>query len=215
MAVTVIIDYGSGNLCSAANSFVKAAEGANQKIIVSSEASMLAEATHIVLPGVGAFGDCIRGLQQIPGMVEALQREVLQRNKWFLGICVGMQMMMQWGNEHGRHQGLCWIEGEVVAITPKDHSKVPHMGWNNLAITSKHPVFDGIKSGDHAYFVHSYHAQCSDSADVIATVEYGGQTLTAAIGHRNMIGTQFHPEKSQKTGLRLIENFVRMPPNTV
>lgn len=205
----VLIDYGSGNLRSCAKAFEHCANG--EEIIVSDSPQSLAGATHIVLPGVGAFADCMAGLSRISGLRAALEKEVIENKKLFLGICVGMQLMMQWGNEHGRHEGLGWMEGEVVPIQVKPPLKVPHMGWNELTLAgTSHPLFEGISTGDHAYFVHSYHAQCARPDDVLAGTDYGAQLLTAAIARENMMGTQFHPEKSQAVGLRLIENFVRM-----
>lgn len=206
-----IIDYGSGNLRSAAKSFERAAEATGHKVLVTSKATDLAASTHIVLPGVGAFADCMRGLLALSGMVEAMNQQVIANQKPFLGICVGMQMMMEKGFEHGEHQGLGWIKGVVRAITPPDASyKIPHMGWNELSLVqSSHPLLKGLRGGDHAYFVHSYHADCASQQDLLATTEYG-TPLAAVIGRGNIMGTQFHPEKSQATGLRLIENFLRI-----
>lgn len=205
----VLIDYGSGNLRSAAKAFEHAAPPGS--VTVSDSAHALKDATHIVLPGVGAFADCMAGLTSLPGMRDALEREVIARRKPFLGICVGMQLMMQWGHEHGKHEGLGWLEGEVVPIDAAPPLKVPHMGWNELSFSAPHPLFAGLPSGEHAYFVHSFHAQTAPD-HIIATTEYGGRQLTAAVAKGNLMGTQFHPEKSQQAGLRLIENFVRMPP---
>lgn len=201
----VIIDYGSGNLRSAAKALERAA-GARQVKIVSS-ASALTDASHILLPGVGAFGDCMRGLNALPGMIAALEKEVLQHKKPLLGICVGMQMLFEKGHEHGMHKGLGWLKGEVVSLS--SGFKVPHMGWNELQIKKEHPLLAGVKNGDHAYFVHSYHAGCADASDVLATAQYG-QTIAAVVGQGNIMGTQFHPEKSQETGLRLLKNFVNI-----
>ena len=212
----VIIDYGSGNLRSAAKAFERAAaESARApRIEVTDQASALARAERIVLPGVGAFADCMAGLERLPGMRAALERDVIGRGKPLLGICVGMQLMAERGHEHGVHEGLGWIEGEVVAIAPEDRSlKVPHMGWNQISIDHDppHPVLAGLSSGTHAYFVHSYHFRPADRADLIAETDYGGP-LAAIIGHDNLIGTQFHPEKSQMAGLRLIANFLGWRP---
>jgi imidazole glycerol-phosphate synthase subunit HisH len=211
---TVVIDYGSGNLRSAAKAFERAA-AENEiagKILVSSDPADVRAADHIVLPGVGAFADCRRGLAAVPGMEEALDEAVRRRGRPFLGICVGMQLMASCGREWETVAGLDWIAGEVVAMTPRDPAlKVPHMGWNDLALKRSHPLLAGIVAGDHAYFVHSYHYVCADPADVAASTEYGGET-TAMIARDNLAGTQFHPEKSQATGLRLIGNFLRWRP---
>ena len=211
----VIIDYGSGNLRSAAKAFERSARdnGIDAEVIVSAEAAVLATASHIVLPGVGAFADCKRGLTAVPGMIEALEEQVIRGGKPFLGICVGMQLMADRGLEFETSQGLGWIPGDVVALTPSDKTlKVPHMGWNELELNgAEHPVLAGIRSGDHAYFVHSYHLAAADPAHRLATVDYGGP-VTAIVGRDNLVGTQFHPEKSQEAGLRLIANFLGWTP---
>jgi len=208
MAVA-IIDYGSGNLRSAAKAFESQTD---LEIKVTADVADVAAADHIVLPGVGAFGDCRRGLDAVPGMVEALRRAVIEDGRPFLGICVGMQLMAARGLEHGVHEGFGWIDGDVVAVEPDDPTlKVPHMGWNELAEVADHPVLEGLDHGAHAYFVHSYHMVPTDPAHVLASVTYGGR-LTAIVGRDNMIGTQFHPEKSQAAGLRLIRNFVAWRP---
>ncbi|MDX1975255.1 MAG: imidazole glycerol phosphate synthase subunit HisH [Rickettsiales bacterium] len=199
-----IIDYGSGNLRSVAKAFERIAAG--KQVVVTNDPAALKNASHIVLPGVGAFADCMRGLKQITGMIDALEEQVLEHKKPFLGICVGMQMLFQKGHEHGLHDGLGWLIGEVVALPQQPH-KIPHMGWNTLAIKHDHPLLKGIQEGAHAYFVHSYHAVGCDRADVLATVDYG-QEITAIVARGNIIGTQFHPEKSQATGLALLKNFV-------
>ena len=209
-----IVDYGSGNLRSAAKAFERMAGG--RPILVTSDAAALARAEHIVLPGVGAFGDCARGLRALDGMVEALEENVIARGKPFLGICVGMQLMAARGLEHGSHEGLGWIDGEVVPLDPMGRDgplKVPHMGWNELRIiAAAHPVFAGIESERaHAYFVHSYRFAARDESEVLAAVDYGGP-VTAAVGRDNMVGTQFHPEKSQAVGLALIANFLAWRP---
>jgi glutamine amidotransferase len=208
----VIVDYGSGNLRSAAKAFERAAQdgGIAAEIAVSAEAASLRQASHIVLPGVGAFADCKRGLESLPGMIDALNESVLVEKKPFFGICVGMQLMAEVGHEHGEHAGLGWIKGSVEPLEPADPTlKVPHMGWNDLQFgAARHPLLDGVEPGRHAYFVHSYHLRCSDARDVLATVEYGG-AVTAVVGRDNLVGTQFHPEKSQATGLTLIANFLR------
>jgi len=202
-----IIDYGSGNLRSVAKAFESVA-GGFIPVQLTRSPDDIATASHVVLPGVGAFADCMAGLKALPGMLQILQEEVVQRKKPFLGICVGMQMLFEHGHEHGVHAGLGWLKGEVVALKPSDASlKIPHMGWNDLQITGKHPLLKGIKTSEHAYFVHSYHAQCRDNSEVLATVSYG-QTITAVVGRDNIMGTQFHPEKSQETGLKLLKNFI-------
>lgn len=206
---TIIIDYGSGNLRSAEKSFQRMAADPS-RIRVSSDPEDIATADRLVLPGVGAFADCRAGVAAIE---EALFCAVQTRAVPFLGICVGMQLLATTGREHGMDcAGFDWIGGIVDAITPDDPAlKVPHMGWNALEITGEHPVFAGITSGDHAYFVHSYHLAAADPATVVATTDHGGK-ITAAVGRDNIIGTQFHPEKSQATGLRLIENFLTWAP---
>ncbi|MCP4330613.1 MAG: imidazole glycerol phosphate synthase subunit HisH [Alphaproteobacteria bacterium] len=211
----VIIDYGSGNLRSAAKAFERATResGAAGTVVVTADAGELADASHIVLPGVGAFADCRAGLHAVPGMVDALSRAVREAGKPFLGICVGMQLMAERGLEFGSHAGLGWIAGDVVALAPTDPTlKIPHMGWNDLNIVAgDHPVLAGIATGDHAYFVHSYRFAAGDPEDVLAIVDYGGP-VAAIVGRDNMVGTQFHPEKSQRTGLRLIANFLAWQP---
>ncbi len=210
-----IVDYGSGNLRSAAKAFEL--EAAGRKILVTGKAEDLARADHIVLPGVGAFGDCARGLRALAGMMEALEENVVRKAKPFLGICVGMQLMATRGLEHGIHAGLGWIQGEVVPLEPdsgaEDHRfKVPHMGWNELTIGDPaHPIFAGLAPGAHAYFVHGYRFAAADGSCVLAEVSHGGP-VTAAIGRDNMVGTQFHPEKSQAVGLSLIANFLAWRP---
>lgn len=209
-----IIDYGSGNLRSAAKALERAAaeSGAAARIAVTADAEQVAAAERVVLPGVGAFADCLRGLCALPGMIEALEETVRRRGRPFLGICVGMQLMAERGFEHGRHAGLGWIGGEVVPIAPTDPAlKVPHMGWNTLLPRRPHPVLAGIEAEMHAYFVHSYRFAPRDPADVLAETDYGG-ALAAVIGRDNLVGTQFHPEKSQRVGLRLLANFLAWRP---
>ena len=174
-------------------------------------ADALDDAEYIVLPGQGAFADCMAGLEAIPGMRQKLEDRVVGAGVPYLGICVGMQMMMSVSHEHGEHKGLGWIDGDVVAIEPKDPSyKIPHMGWNELHIAQHgHPFFAGIEPEDHVYFVHSYHAVAKENKHVLATTEYG-DFLTAAIGRDNMVGTQFHPEKSHHVGEQLLKNFLSM-----
>ena len=209
-----IIDYGSGNLRSAAKALERAATetGLNTPVLVTADPDAVAQAERIVLPGVGAFADCRRGLEALPGMIEALEATAIAAGRPFLGICVGMQLMATTGREHGDCPGFDWIPGEVVAIEPDDPAlKVPHMGWNELVLEAPHPVLDGLEAGAHAYFVHSYHLAAADPAQVLAHVDYGGP-ITAIVGRDNLVGTQFHPEKSQATGLRLLANFLRWTP---
>ncbi len=210
-----IIDYGSGNLRSAAKAFerAQAEAGLDLGVAVTCKPEDLKKASHIVLPGVGAFADCRQGLDSLPGMTEALEDQVIGGGKPFLGICVGMQLMATMGREHGDTPGLNWIKGEVVPLRLSDKTlKIPHMGWNNLNFqASPHPLFEGIPEGAHVYFVHSYGFSAADPADILADVDYGGPT-TAAIGRGNFVGTQFHPEKSQAVGLKLITNFLNWRP---
>jgi glutamine amidotransferase len=212
-----IVDYGSGNLHSAAKAFERAAHeaGVDQPIVVTQDPSAVAAADRVVLPGVGAFADCRRGLDAVDGMVEALEEAVRRKGRPFLGICVGMQLLAERGREYEVTEGLGWIGGEVDRITPSDqHLKIPHMGWNTLNVARAHPLLDGLTLGPqglHAYFVHSYQLRPSQNADLVADAEYGG-TVTAVVGHDNIVGTQFHPEKSQKLGLALITNFLKWKP---
>jgi glutamine amidotransferase len=207
----IVIDYGSGNLKSAAKAFQRAADeaGYEAEVTVSADAASLSGATHIVLPGQGAFADCMKGLKAVPGMVVALEECVMKRKVPFFGICVGMQLLAERGLEHGTHEGLGWIKGEIVRLEPSDKSlKIPHMGWNELQVKApSHPFMSGVKNGDHVYFVHSYHMRVDEPDTLIATADYGGP-VTAALAKGNLWGTQFHPEKSQETGLRLIRNFL-------
>ena len=211
----VIVDYGSGNLRSAAKAFERAAAdaGLSLGIEVTSDAERVRTAGRIVLPGQGAFGDCRQGLAAVPGMMEAVEEAVVRRATPFFGICVGMQLMAGRGVEHGVHPGFGWIPGEVVPIVPDNPAlKIPQMGWNDLEIRAPgHPVLAGVPRGSHAYFVHSYHFRVADPAHELASVDYGGP-VTAVVGRDNMVGTQFHPEKSQSTGLALIANFLRWQP---
>ena len=213
MSNIAIVDYGSGNLHSAAKAFERAARdnGIAATIQVTSDPKQVAAADRIVLPGVGAFADCGSNLAALPGMIDTLRDAVLNRGRPFLGICVGMQLMATRGLEHGVHAGLDWVAGEVALITPADPAlKIPHMGWNELRLLVQHPVLDGLKDGDHAYFVHSY-AFRPARGGTLAMTDYAGE-IAAVIGRDNMVGTQFHPEKSQATGLRLIANFLRWRP---
>ncbi len=212
--LTAIIDYGSGNLRSAAKAFERAAgeSGGGESVIVTSDPDEVAGADRIVLPGQGAFAECRRGLAAVPGLEDAIGEAVTGRGRPFFGICVGMQLMATRGREFETVDGLGWIDGEVVAIEPADPTyKIPHMGWNELALERAHPVFEGVASGTHTYFVHSFHLAVRDRADLVATADYA-QALTAAVARDNTIGTQFHPEKSQEAGLRLIANFLKWRP---
>jgi glutamine amidotransferase len=212
--VVALIDYGSGNLRSAEKALARAAaeHATGHQIVVTDRAEIAAKAERIVLPGVGAFADCMNGLKAVPGMVDALTEAVRSRGVPFLGICVGMQLLASVGREFGDHPGLGWIDGEVVRLTPKDpETKIPHMGWNELQFTRPHPFFANIAPGAHAYFVHSYAMKPRDAADVLATSDYGG-TFTAAVGRDNIVGTQFHPEKSQAAGLAMLGNFLGWNP---
>jgi glutamine amidotransferase len=214
MSTVAIVDYGSGNLRSAAKAFERAARetGSGHDVLVTSDPKAVAAAERIVLPGVGAFADCRAGLYGVAGMVDTLQREVLERGRPFIGICVGMQLMATRGVEYGIHRGLDWIAGDVVRIEPADRSlKIPHMGWNELRDVAAHPVLAGIAAADHAYFVHSYHLRTAMAAQRLAVADYGVE-IAAVVGRDNMVGTQFHPEKSQATGLRLIGNFLKWKP---
>jgi glutamine amidotransferase len=212
-----IVDYGSGNLHSAAKAFERAARELDQAtaIKVTSDPAQVATASRVVLPGVGAFADCRRGLDAIPGLVEALNENVLQRGRPFFGICVGMQLMAERGREYQVTPGLGWIAGEVDRIAPKDPNlKIPHMGWNTLDLKRPHSLLADIPLGPdgwHGYFVHSYELRPAQHSDLIAQADYGGP-LTAIVGRDNMVGTQFHPEKSQRLGLKLIANFLRWTP---
>ena len=210
---TVIVDYDSGNLHSALKAFQRmAVETGDGEVAVSSDPDSIAIASRVVLPGVGAFGSCREGLENRDGLLEALAHSVRFRGVPFLGICVGMQLLADIGREHGDTPGFGWIPGEVVPINPRNSRfKIPHMGWNELAIERTHPVFDGIISGDHAFFVHSYKFDSKCPESVLAST-FHGEAIVAAVGAGNIVGTQFHPEKSQRLGLRLIENFLRWTP---
>jgi glutamine amidotransferase len=216
MQRVVIVDYGSGNLHSAAKAFERAAQDIGEtRISVSADPAAVREADRVVLPGVGAFADCRRGLDAVPGMVAALEDTVRRHGRPFLGICVGMQLMATRGLEHGVHPGLDWIAGDVALIEPSDATlKIPHMGWNTLDVRRQHPLLAGVETGPnglHAYFVHSYQLKARDAGDIVAETDYGGP-VTALVARDNMAGTQFHPEKSQELGLRLIANFLSWRP---
>ena len=207
--LTVLVDYDSGNLHSAEKAFQRmAAETGAGDVLVSSRPEDVARATRVVLPGDGAFPACRQALSDHAGLYEAIAEAVTVRAVPFLGICVGMQMLATWGREYRDTAGFGWIGGEVARIAPADPAlKVPHMGWNDLVIDRPHPVLDGIATGDHAYFVHSYAMRVDDPAHLLAHVDYAGP-VTAIVGRDTIVGTQFHPEKSQATGLRLIANFL-------
>lgn len=209
-----ILDYGSGNLRSAEKAFRRAAmdSGISADIHVTAEPDFVRNADRIVLPGVGAFGACCTGLAAKNGMTDALNEAVLQKGRPFFGICVGMQLMASIGIEHGTHEGLNWIEGEVVRLNPSDKRlKIPHMGWNQITIRKAHPVLKSLTSGAHAYFVHSFGMRPADDRMILADVDYGG-AVAAVVGRDNMIGTQFHPEKSQQVGLGLIADYLAWRP---
>jgi glutamine amidotransferase len=212
-----VVDYGSGNLHSAAKAFERAAHdaGLDQPIMVTNDPAVVARADRVVLPGVGAFADCRRGLDAVAGMVDALEEAVHRKGRPFLGICVGMQLLAERGREYEVTDGLGWIAGEVDRIAPADPSlKIPHMGWNTLTIARPHKLIEGLalgSQGRHAYFVHSYALNPAQPADLVAAADYGGP-VTAIVGRDNIVGTQFHPEKSQKFGLALIANFLKWKP---
>ena len=214
MSTVAIIDYGAGNLRSAANAFERVAGSlANgTDIIVTADPDLVRRADRIMLPGVGAFADCKAGLDAVPGMVDVLEERVIRGTSPFLGVCVGMQLLASEGREKVVTAGLGWIPGAVEKITPADPAlKIPHMGWNTISVLRPHALLANIPDGLHAYFVHSYHFHTSDPAHLIASTDYGG-TVTACIGRDNIFGTQFHPEKSQALGLKLIENFLSWAP---
>jgi glutamine amidotransferase len=212
-----IVDYGSGNLHSAAKAFERAAResGRDQPIIVTNDPDQVRRADRVVLPGVGAFADCRRGLDAVAGMVEALEESVRRKGRPFLGICVGMQLMAERGREYEVVDGLGWIPGEVDRIVPSDQNlKIPHMGWNTLNEVRAHPLLTDIPLGPqglHAYFVHSYHLNAADRDCLVAQADYGGP-VTAMVARDTCAGTQFHPEKSQRLGLALIANFLKWAP---
>ena len=212
-----IVDYGSGNLHSAAKAFERAAQdaGLQQPIVVTNDPRVVAAADRVVLPGVGAFADCRRGLDAVDGMVAALEEAVRRNGRPFFGICVGMQLLAERGREYEVTPGLGWIAGEVDRIAPNDPNlKIPHMGWNTLNVDRAHPLLDGLMLGPqglHAYFVHSYELKVADRADLVAEADYGGP-VTAIVARDNIVGTQFHPEKSQRLGLAVIANFLKWKP---
>ncbi len=216
MASVALIDYGSGNLRSAQNALARAAaEGeTNLEINLTSRAADVATAERVVLPGVGAFADCMAGLSALPGMVEALRDAVFRHGKPLFGICVGMQLLARVGHEFGDTPGLGWIDGEVGKITPGDASlKIPHMGWNELKVAKSHPILDGLAPATNVYFVHSYALRVDSNArdEIVATTDYGGE-IVACVAKNNIAGTQFHPEKSQEAGQTILRNFLKWKP---
>ena len=207
-----IVDYGSGNLRSAAKAFERAvAESAiRARVVVTADADEVTRAERVVLPGVGAFADCLASIDGLPGMRAALHEVVINAGRPFLGICVGMQLMAEFGHENGFHRGLGWVQGEVIGL--RDGAlKVPHMGWNEIVIRGAHPVLTGLEDGTDFYFVHSYHLRCEDEGENLAYTEYD-EPICAVVGRDNMIGAQFHPEKSQSAGLKFISNFLSWHP---
>jgi glutamine amidotransferase len=205
-----IIDYESGNLHSV-HKAVLAVSHPQDRVVVTSDPEEILAARRIVLPGVGAFGACMQGLLDRPGVLGALTQAVRKNKVPFLGICVGMQLLARVGYEHGLHHGLGWIAGEVAAIPKAEGLKIPHMGWNTLTVTRDHPVLDASFAGAFVYFVHSYHITPTDPQTVLATVDHGGP-LAAAVGQGNILGVQFHPEKSGPVGLRFLQNFIQWEP---
>jgi glutamine amidotransferase len=209
MADTIyIVDYGAGNLHSIAKAVEKACNN-TRKVCVGSDPKAIASASHVILPGVGAFGDCINGLKAQPGVIEALHKHTIEQEKPFLGICVGMQMLADQGLEHGTHQGLGWISGTIRPIPDTIDLPIPHMGWNNLEIIQDHPILKGIESGDHAYFVHSFYFDCVEKQPILSMVDYG-MKIPAIVTKNSIIATQFHPEKSQKCGIIFLRNFLEL-----
>jgi glutamine amidotransferase len=212
-----VIDYGSGNLHSAAKAFERAARSLEnpERIVVTRDPDVAYRADRIVLPGVGAFADCRRGLDALDGMIDALTEAVRNKARPFFGICVGMQLMASRGKEHVTTDGFNWIEGDVEKISPRDEKlKIPHMGWNTLDLLHEHPVLERLllgPNGRHAYFVHSYQLNAVNDTDVLARADYGGP-VTAIVARDTAFGTQFHPEKSQRFGLALISNFLKWKP---
>jgi glutamine amidotransferase len=213
MTVVALIDYGSGNLRSAEKALARVAAeaGTGHRIVVTAEPAQVDSAERIVLPGVGAFADCMHGVSSIPGMVDVLEDKVLKRGAPFLGICVGMQLLADVGREHGDHKGLGWIAADVVKIAPSDTAlKIPHMGWNALTLRAPHAMTKDMNGAD-VYFVHSYCIRPADRAHVLATTDYGGE-IAAIVGRDSIIGTQFHPEKSQTAGLGFLQRFLQWRP---
>ena len=214
MSIVALIDYGSGNLHSAGRALREAARlsGTGHEIRITDRAEDILSAERIVLPGVGHFADCAAGLRGRAGVAEALEEAVRRQGKPFLGICVGEQLMATVGREDGETPGLGWIAGEVVRIEPGPGFRVPHMGWNELTLTHPHPVLDGLGPAPHVYFTHSYAFTTDEPADIAATASYGAQEITAAVARENLFGTQFHPEKSQRLGQKILANFLEWAP---
>jgi glutamine amidotransferase len=207
---TVIIDYGAGNVESVFNALLALQSG--DEIIISKNPAHVKSANHLVLPGVGAFGDCMDGLKSVEGLLPEIRKQILLEKKPFLGICVGMQVLASTGFENGEYQGLGFINGRVEKITPQENLKIPHMGWNEVALKNeKHPTLKGLKNGDHFYFANSYHFICQNENNVLAQVEYGSK-LNAIIAKENILGVQFHPEKSGESGLLFLKNFLNWRP---
>lgn len=211
MQSVVLIDYGSGNLRSAEKALVAAAD-ARARVIATDDPELIRRADRVVLPGVGAFAACMAALSTRTGVVEAMTEAVQARGAPFLGICVGMQLLASRGLEFGETAGLDWIGGDVRVLTPSEpRFKVPHMGWNALTDVADHPLFAGLADGTHMYFTHSFAMDAADPADVAAKTDHGG-AFTAAVAKNNIAGAQFHPEKSQASGLRLLANFLEWRP---
>ena len=213
MRTVALIDYGSGNLRSAEKALARVAAeaGSGHQIVVTADPAQVEAAERIVLPGVGAFADCMRGVSSIEGMIDVLADKVLKRGTPFLGICVGMQLLAEIGREHGEHKGFGWIPGDVIKISPTDPAlKIPHMGWNELGVRAHHPMLDGMNGAD-MYFVHSYCIRPMNRTHVLAATDYGGE-VAAIVGRDNIIGTQFHPEKSQAAGLSFLRRFLMWRP---
>lgn len=206
---TVIIDYGAGNVESVVNA-LRVVCGSDE-IIVSNKISDIRSANHLILPGVGAFGDCMTGLKSIEGLIPEIRKQVLSEKKPFLGICVGMQVLASVGHENGEHQGLGFITGKVEKIAAKEGLKIPHMGWNEIILKTEHPVLKDSKDGEHFYFANSYHFICQNEHNVLAQVEYGAK-MSVVIAKDNIFGAQFHPEKSGEAGLKLLKNFLNWRP---
>lgn len=207
-----LIDYGAGNLHSVLHALRAVLPETDGTIVLTQRPEDIWAASHIILPGVGAFADCMAGLQRLPGMVTALHEAVRGKGRPFLGICVGMQLLARHGYEHGTHDGLGWLNAEVERLQVTDASlKIPHMGWNELRLIGQHPLLNGISSGDHVYFLNSYHMRCREEADVLATSDHGGP-FAAVVARDSVVGTQFHPEKSQRVGLKLLSNFLAWRP---
>ena len=206
-----IIDYGAGNLFSVSSALRRVAKEHNAEIeiLITNDATELDNASHIILPGVGAFADCINNLRGCDGMIAAMNEQIFTHNKPFLGICVGMQMLFDYGNEYGRHAGLGWLKGEIMPLSASPDLRVPHMGWNELRKLRPHPLLNGVNDGDDVYFVHSYYAVCENETDMLATTDYGC-IIPAIIGKNNIMGTQFHPEKSHNIGATILNNFLSL-----